>query len=349
MRDIPETIRNEQELETFLATPYPETVEMMKRIDGDIMVLGAGGKMGPSLARLAKRACREAGADKRIIGVSDVFDDKVRNDLDSDGIETIVCDLIDPTAVEKLPRATNIIYMVGRKFGEEGTEALTWVVNVVVPANVGRIFRDSRITAFSTGCVYRLESPESDGSVETDEPDPVGEYANSCLGRERSFEYCSREFSTPVLLFRLNYSIDLRYGVLVDIAQAVNEDRPVDLTVNAVNVIWQGDAINRALLSLELASVPAFPLNVTGPETLVVEAVAKEFGELLGKEVKFAGKDSGKAYLNNARRSIDIFGPPRVTAQTMIRWVVDWIRSGNPLLGKPTLFQITDGEYLAKK
>jgi len=349
MQNIPETIRNEEELEAFLATPYAATADMMKRLDGDIMVLGAGGKMGPSLTRLAKQACRDAGVDKRVIGVSDVFDEEVRKGLDSDGIETIVCDLIDPAAVEKLPRAKNIVFMAGRKFGDEGTEALTWVVNVVVPANVGRAFRDSRITAFSTGCVYRLESPESGGSVETDQPDPVGEYANSCLGRERSFEYCSRQFDTPVLLFRLNYSIDLRYGVLVDIAQAVHQERPVDITVNAVNVIWQGDAINRALLSLELASVPAFPLNVTGPETLVVKAVAREFGRLLGKDVKLAGTDSGKAYLNNARRSTDIFGPPRVPAATMVRWVADWIRSGNRLLGKPTLFQVTDGEYLAKK
>jgi len=223
------------------------------------------------------------------------------------------------------------------------------MVNVVVPANVARSFRESRIVAFSTGCVYALESPASGGSVETDAPAPVGEYANSCLGRERAFEYYSRENGTPVLLFRLNYSIDLRYGVLVDIAQAVFEERPVDISVNAANVIWQGDAVNRALLSLELASAPAVPLNVTGPETLVVDAVAKEFGARFGKDVRFAGVDSGKAYLNNALRSIEIFGPPRVDAATMIRWVADWIKRGNRLLGKPTLFQVTDGEYLARK
>lgn len=345
METIPESISSEEELNRFLATPYTELVQMMQRLDGDIMILGAGGKMGPSLAHLARRACREAGVTKKIIGVSDYFDVDERRSLEEDGVETIVADLMHPGEVESLPRVRNIIYMVGRKFGTEGTQGLTWMINVVVPANVARSFKDSRIVAFSTGCVYALTSPETGGSVETDPLDPVGEYSNSCLGRERTFEYYSFENKTPVLLFRLNYSVDLRYGVLVDIARNVYEEKPVDRAVNAVNVIWQGDANNRALLCLEHASSPPTPLNVTGPETLEVESVAREFGDLFGKDVRFTGTDLGKVYLSDARRSIELFGSPKVNAKTMIRWVADWIQQGRRLLGKPTLFQVTDGKF----
>lgn len=344
MDGIPDTIRSEEDLGEFLATPCRDLVAMMGRLDGDILILGAGGKMGPSLARLARRACREAAADKRVLAVSDVFADTDRRSLEQDDIETILCDLLDPERVRELPPVKNIIYMAGRKFGTEGAEGLTWMVNVVAPANVARTFPGSRIVAFSTGCVYPLVVP-SGGSVENDPPAPVGEYASSCLGRERAFEYYSAKNGTSVLLFRLNYAVDLRYGVLVDIARNVFEGRPVDLSVNAFNVIWQGDAVSRALLSLEHAAVPPMPLNVTGPEILVVEAVAKEFGARFGKDVVFAGADSGKAYLSNARLSIDLFGPPKVGAATMIRWVADWIRRGGPTLGKPTHFQVTDGRY----
>lgn len=345
MGKTPETIQSEAELNRLLATPYPELIEMMQRLDGDLMILGAGGKMGPSLAHLARRACREAGVSKRVIGVSNEYDANDRKSLEQDGVETVVADLIDPAQIERLPRVDNIIYMVGRKFGTEGTQGLTWLINVVVPANVARTFKDSRLVAFSTGCVYALTSPESGGSMETDPPAPVGEYSNSCLGRERAFEYYSRQNGTPVLLFRLNYSIDLRYGVLVDIGRNVYEGRPVDISVNAVNVIWQGDANNRALLCLEHTTSPPTPLNVTGPETLAVESVAREFSDLFGKDVRFTGTDLGKVYLSNTRRSIELFGPPNINAETMIRWVADWIQRGGRLLGKPTLFQVTDGKF----
>ena len=346
MSDLPEKFRNEEELDEFLSVPYPETVEMMRRIDGDIMILGAGGKIGPSLAAVAQRACRQAGVDKRIIGV-DVFPEKeAKERLEHAGVEAIPCDLMDIHAVEALPRVKNVVFMAGRKFGAVGSEPLTWMINVIVPGNVACTFRESRIVAFSTGCVFALVSPDSRGSMETDIPQPVGEYANSCLGRERIFEYFSDKYKTPVLLFRLNYAIDLRYGVLVDIARRVFTGEPVERSVGAVNFIWQGDAANLALLCLKHASSPAVALNVTGGETLRIEYLAEEFGKIFKKPVRYCGVDSGRAYLSNAARSIGLFGPPRVGTDAMLRWVAYWIQSGGAIMDKPTHFQVTDGKFL---
>jgi nucleoside-diphosphate-sugar epimerase len=338
----PETIRTEDELEAFLATPYPQTIEMMRRIGGDIIILGAGGKMGVSLANLAINACRLAGIKKRIIGVDVAIPEKLKRL----GMEVIKCDLLDPSQVNRLPLADNVIFMAGRKFGVKGSEELTWMINVIVPYNVGCRFAGSRIVAFSTGCVYPLVSADSGGCRETDPPDPVGEYASSCLGRERVFEYFSRHKSAPLLLFRLNYSIDLRYGVLLDIARKVFMGKPVDLSVSYTNCIWQGDAINRALLCLEHAAVPPAVLNVTGVEMLSVRDLAGKFAGLFGKKAQFCGKDSGKAYLSNASHSAELFGTPRVSAEQMVKWSADWIKNGGPTLDKPTHFQVTDGHFL---
>lgn len=349
MRALPTEIASEEELERVLAIPYSETVAMMRRLPGDLMLLGAGGKMGPSLAHLAINAVREAGVKKRVIAVSRFSDAAQCDGLERLGVVTIACDLFDVDALERLPHAENIIFMAGRKFGVVGDEPALWMTNAVVPGNVARIFRESNFVVFSTGCVYPLVAESTGGSVETDALDPVGEYSYSCVARERVFEHYSNKNGPRVLFFRLNYSIDLRYGVLVDIAQSVFERRPVDLTVSVANVIWQGDANNRALLCLEHTASPPAALNVTSPEILRVEDIARRFAEMFGVEAQFAGTDSGVAYLSNAGRSIEMFGPPRVSVEQMMEWIVDWIRQGNRLLGKPTHFSTTDGQFLDEK
>ncbi len=346
MYPVPGTIRDENHLGEVLAQPYSETVDLMRRLDGDLMVLGVGGKMGPSLARLAVRACREAGVSKAVTGVARFSEPGLREALERDGVRTVACDLSDADAVARLPRVRNVIFMAGRKFGLTGSEAQTWIMNVVVPANVARVFAGSRIVAFSTGCVYPLVAPGMPGCTEGVPPAPVGEYANSCLGRERVFEHFSRETNTPVLLYRLNYAIDMKYGVLADVAGRILRGQPVDLTVGSANVIWQGDANNRALLCLEHASVPAVPLNITGPETVTIRDLAAEFGRLLGRPVMFTGSDSGKAYLSDASRSTALFGPPRISVPVLVRWTADWLGRGGATLGKPTHFAVTDGQFL---
>lgn len=338
-------IRNEQQLEEALARPSAELVEMMRRLDGDVMLLGAGGKMGPSLARLARNAIHEAGVQKRVIAVSRFTDPAARGALERDGIEVIPADLTDPQQVAALPTVENVVYMLGRKFGESGSEGLTWIANVAAPHLVARHFAGSRIVAFSTGCVYPLTSPEAGLPSEQTPPEPVGDYAWSCLGREQVFATHAAQTNTPTLLYRLNYAVDLRYGVLVDIARDVLEGRPVDLTVSWFNCIWQGDANNRALLCLEHAAVPAFALNVTGPELLSTEETARRFGELLGKRVHFTGRDSGRAYLSEAAQSVELFGPPRVPAAQLIEMAALYIQEGGKLSGRPTKFQVTDGKF----
>lgn len=337
---------NENELEHLLSEPHPEVIDLMRRLDGDIMLLGVAGKVGPSLARLALRACEAAGVHKRVIGVARFSDPAQKAALEADGVETIVCDLSDAAQVAALPQVKNIIFLAGRKFGDVGSEPLTWIMNVIVPANVGQTFKDSRIIAYSTGCVYELLPAEASGSVETDPPAPVGEYANSCLGRERMFEYYSQKYGNPVLQFRLNYAVDLRYGVLPDIARAVWEDRPVNLAVPAFNCIWQGDNNNRTLLCLEHAASPAAIMNITGPEKLYTRDVAEEFGRLFDKPVSFIGEPGDRMFLNDASRSMELFGPPKVSAEELVRLCADWIRGGGRDLNKPTHFQVTDGQFL---
>ncbi|MBM3335965.1 epimerase, partial [Candidatus Sumerlaeota bacterium] len=261
---------------------------------------------------------------------------------------TIVCDLANVEDMARLPKVKNVIFMVGRKFGVAGSEHDTWVTNTVIAGNAAATFRESNIVAFSTGCVYPLVSPQTGGSVETDATIPVGEYGNSCLGRERVFQYFSARYGTHVLLFRLNYAIDMRYGVLLDIAQAVFSGEPVDMSVSTANVIWQGDANNRALLCLEHTANPPAALNVTGPELLYVKDLAAQFAKIFGVTVRFKGNNSGIAYLSNAARSIALFGPPRVSVEQMVQWIANWVRLGGRTLGKPTHFQVTDGQFLAK-
>ena len=344
MKTHPE-IRNEQELEEALARPSAELVDMMRRLPGDVMLLGAGGKMGPSMARLARNAIREAGTEKRVLAVSRYSNPDARRAVEETGAEAIAADLTQPEEVTALPRVENVIYMLGRKFGETGSEGLTWIANVAAPHLVARHFAGSRFVVFSTGCVYPLASPRQGLPTEGTPPEPVGEYAYSCLGREQVFAHHGAESGSPVLLYRLNYAVDLRYGVLVDIARDVLEGRPVDLTVSWFNCIWQGDANNRALLCLERARVRATPLNITGPELLSTEETARRFGELLGRKVEFVGSDSGQAYLSDASRSTSWFGPPQVGADELIEMVAAYIQAGGKLHGKPTKFQVTDGKF----
>ncbi len=340
------SFRTEEELDIALSQPYPETVAMMKRLKGDILILGVGGKMGPSLAMMAKRAVEEAGTHQCIIGVARFSETGIREKLNHAGIETIRCDLMDPQQVQALPDAENVIFMAGRKFGSVGSEPLTWMMNVIVPGIVAERYQKSNLLVFSTGCVYSLSTPESGGSKESDFPEPVGEYANSCLGRERIFQYYSEKHGTKVQLYRLNYSIDCRYGVLVDVARKIISNQPIDLGVSYVNIIWQGDACNRALLGLEHTGTPATILNITGPELLHIKDIAEQFGKLLGKEVHFTGKDNGAYYLSNASRSIELYGLPKIKPEQMIQWVADWINQGGNLLDKPTHFEVTNGQFL---
>lgn len=343
---LPHIITDEKELEAVLGMPYPALVKMMKNLDGDLIILGAGGKMGPSLARLALTATKRAGVNKRIIAVSRFSDEETRQSLEQDGIETIACDLNDPETIKELPDAKNIVFMAGRKFGERGSEPDLWVTNTIIPGYIARRYKNSRIIVFSTGCVYPMVPVKSKGCVETDAPNPIGEYGASCLGRERIFEYFSRTCSTPMVLFRLNYAIELRYGVLVDIAQRVLAGNPVDITVNAVNVIWEGDANNRALLCLEHATSPPFILNITGKKILSIENIARNFARLFDKPLTFTGTQSGVAYLSDARKSIELFGMPRVPVHTAIYWVAEWLKQRGRTFGKPTHFEVVDGDFL---
>ncbi len=345
MRIYPEKIVNEEQLEEILSRPMPETIEMFRKLEGDIIFLGIAGKIGPSLARMAKRACDEAGVKKRTIGVSRFSDVEERKQIESYGIETIQGDLLDKDFISGLPQVKNVFFLAGMKFGSLENLSMTWAVNTYVPALVAEHYKNSRIVAFSTGCVYPLVSVEKDGSLETDMPEPNGEYAQSCLGRERMFEYGSKKNNTPVALIRLNYAVELRYGVLVDIALKVKNNLPVDLAMGFFNGIWQGDVNNMVLRSLLQSSSPAWILNIAGSEILSVREVAKKFGELFGVEVNFIGKEAKTALLSNSKLAYKLYGKPTVSIDELIKWIANWLKEDKKLLGKPTHFEVRDGKY----
>jgi len=341
----PEEIHNEEELDDLLTRPSEALIHFMRTLDGDLMVLGVAGKMGLTLARLAFNAIRAAGVRRRVIGVSRFSSPQSRLELERVGVETIACDFLDRRAVDALPRCENVIFMAGRKFGTEQDKEQTWAANTIVPIHVAEHFTASRICAFSTGCVYPLVPAHGRGCREDDAPEPVGEYAMSCLGRERVFQHFSRTQGTPVCLLRLNYAIDLRYGVLHDIARSIAAGKPVNASVATFNVIWQGDANERAIRSLEVAASPARILNVTGPETLDLRDTAQKLGSCLQRPVTFSGEPGPLAYLNDASASLRLFGLPRVDVPRMIRWTAAWHRTGGRSLGKPTHFEVADGTY----
>ena len=345
MMDYLEKIVNEKQLEDLLSKPSAEAVEMFARIEGDIMFLGVAGKIGPSLARTAIRACNEAGVSKKFYGVSLFESDEQQKKIENLGIETIHGDLLNTEFINSLPDVKNVFFLAGMKFGSLDNLSLTWAVNSYLPALVVEKFKNSKIVAFSTGCVYQLVSVESGGSLETDNPEPVGEYAQSCLGRERMFEYGSIKNKTKVALIRLNYSVELRYGVLVDIATKVKNNQEIDLSMGYFNVIWQGDVNDVVLRSLEQCESPSRVLNITGPETLSVKEVADKFGELFGNEPKFVNEETKTALLSNSELAYSIFGRPKMPISQVIKWIASWISEDKKTLGKPTHYEVRDGKY----
>jgi nucleoside-diphosphate-sugar epimerase len=340
-----EHLTTDADLEDRLSTPIEADIACCRRLDGDVLVLGAAGKMGPSLVRRIIRASSAAGVRRRVFAASRFATSTGRDSLSAIGATVIVADLLDPDSVAALPDCPNVLFLAGRKFGSTDDTALTWAINTVVPVHVARRFPKARIVVFSTGNVYPFVSPESGGSVESDPPSPRGEYAQSCLGRERVFEYFSKHHGAPTLLFRLNYAVDLRYGVLVDIARAVKSGQPVDLTVSHMNVIWQGDANSYAFRALEGCTSPARVLNVTGPETLSVVDVAEFFGQRFGVRPAFRGTPCGTALLSNAEACHQWLGRPEVSAPELMGAVARWLEHGGATLEKPTRFEVTDGVF----
>jgi nucleoside-diphosphate-sugar epimerase len=345
MNNYPEKIENEKQLEELLSRPSAEVIEMFSRLDGDIMFLGVSGKIGQSLSLMAKRACDKANSKKRIIGVALFNNKEEQKKIEKDGIETFHGDLLDTKFLKSLPPVKNIFFLAGMKFGSVDNLGMTWAINSYLPALVADHFPGSRIVAFSTGCVYPLVPVKSGGSLETDNPVAIGEYAQSCLGRERMFEYGSIRNKTEVMLIRLNYSVEMRYGVLVDIAVKVINQKPVDLAMGYFNVIWQGDMNNYVLRSMEHVKSPANVLNITGAETLSVKEVALEFGKLLGMNPVFENKEAETALLSNSEQTFSLFGQPTVPISQVIKWIANWIKEDKGLLGKPTHFEVRDGKY----
>jgi nucleoside-diphosphate-sugar epimerase len=338
-------VATEQQLEDLLSEPSVADAEAMRALEGDLLILGVAGKMGPSLARRARKACQLAGVKKRITGVARFSIPGTREFLEERGVETITADLLDPEALAALPEAENVIFMTGRKFGSTGSEHLTWAMNVFLPGVAAERFRNARIVAFSSGNVYPLMPVLQGGATESTPPAPVGEYAQSALGRERMLEYFSSRYGTPVTILRLNYAIDLRYGVLLDVGQKVFERRQVDLSMGHANVIWQGDANSVCLRSFALCQSPPAILNLTGPEIISIRWLARRFGERFGIDPILEGTESDSALLNNAARCHRLFGYPSVTIEQMIEMVADWIGLGGATLNKPTHFETRDGRF----
>lgn len=333
------------DLEEILTRPQDALLEDLAQVDGDIVLIGCGGKIGPALARMARRGLDRLESKSRVIAVSRFSDGAIRQDLAAAGIETVVADLRDRTLIDDLPDAPNVIYLLGTKFGTTGDEAGTWATNAYVSALVGNRYAGSRLVVFSTGNVYPLVAIGSGGSTETSPTGPIGEYAQSCLARERLFEYSARRHLSPTVTLRLNYAIDLRYGVLTDIALAVRDGLPIDLAMGNVNVIWQGDVNEVALRALRVGDVPPRVLNLTGPETVSVRWLADRFAEHFDKAPRLVGQEAAEALLSNAATAHRLFGYPRVPLLQMVEWTAHWLKVGGRLLDRPTHFQERSGAF----
>ncbi len=332
-------------LEEQLTKPSAALIADMAKIEGDIMLLGIGGKMGVSMGKLAVAAIKEAGLTKRVIGVSRFSDQKSKQELEDAGIETIACDLLNDEQLQSLPEVKNIIYLAGFKFGSVGNEGFTWAMNAYLPGRVADKFKNSNIVAFSSGNVLPFVKVTSGGVSEETTPEPIGEYAQSTLGRERIFEYFAKKNQTPTLIYRLNYAVDFRYGVMMEIAKSVINGKEIDLRTENVNVIWQGDANEVALRSLLHCEAPAKMLNVTGPETLSIKWIANQFGQIFGIEPKFIYEAEGTALLNNASECHRLFGYPKVTVREIIDITATWLQQGGDEFGKETHFQERGGKF----
>lgn len=338
-------IKNTEELEEVLSRPTPGVVETMKALEGDVIVLGVGGKMGPTLARMAKRASEQAGVRRKIIGVSRFSTPRLAERLQSWGIETHSCDLLDRQGLGRLPDVPNVVFMAGMKFGTTGQESRTWAMNSFLPGLVSERYARSRIAVFSTGNVYGLTPLKAGGALEEDSVHPAGEYAMSCLGRERIFEHFSRTQGTPMSFLRLCYAVELRYGVLTDIARQVYGGETIQLGMGYVNAIWQRDANAMSLQSLQRASVPPLVVNITGPRPYSVRKVAEEFGVLFGKQAHFEGSEAEDALLANAQKALRLFGEPSTESGEMFRWIADWVARGGEAWSKPTHYDNRAGDF----
>lgn len=340
-QSLPDLIRSEEELEELVSRPTQGLVEDLAEVEGDIIVLGVAGKVGPSLARMAKRAA----PDKRVIGVSRFSEAGSREALERFDIETIKCDLLDAAAVAELPKAPNVVYMAGKKFGTNDDPSFAWAMNTTVPATVASVFRASRIVAFSTLCVYPFGVVAHNGWDERVEPRPVGDYANSCVGRERAFQYGSAVYGTAGRLARLNYAIDLRYGVLHDIASWVHNGEPIPIATGHASVIWQGDANAQILRCLKHTTVPTSPINIGGPEQASVRAIAEAFGDKFGRKPIYEGEEQPTGWVNSTFQAQRLFGYPTVPLARMIDWVAHWVENDMPKYGKPTRYEVRDGLF----
>lgn len=343
--NLPDRIETEDALDDVMTAPKSVLQEFIKSVSSPLVILGAGGKMGPTLAVLAKRAADATGHPLDVVAVSRYSDSRARDWLEARGVKTISADLMKRESLTGLPDARNLIYLVGLKFGTSQTPSMTWAINTLVPANVAERYAGSRIAALSTGNVYPLSSVNGPGSSESVEMTPVGEYANSCVARERIFEYFSRRDDTPVTLVRLSYAVDLRYGVLVDIARKVFYDQPLDVSMGYLNCIWQGDANAMIIQSFALATSPPFVLNLTGVDRVSVRAVAERFGAIINRAVHIIGLEAETALLSDTARLQEQLGSPETPLDTMIQWTAHWIMNNGRLLNKPTHFEVRDGAY----
>lgn len=343
MTDLPKTDR---EIEQRLSTPTTGAIDAVAQLAGHFMVLGVGGKMGTTTAVMLRRALDAAGhRDPVVTGVSRFSRPEARVELEAHGVRTLPCDLADPAQVASLPQAENILYLAGQKFGTDSAPELTWIQNTYVPALVARHFRDARIVVFSTGCVYPFVPTDGPGASEDMPLAFIGEYASTCVGRERIFSHYAREFGTPQLMFRLNYSVEYRYGVLVDIAQKVFSGEPVDVTTGWLNCIWQSDACARAIQCLLHTTSPARALNITGAEKLRVKSLAEEFGSRFGRPARFVGEEARTAWLSDATESFRLLGPVQMPLTLMLDHITEYVRAGGHLLGKPTHFESRSGQF----
>jgi len=330
-----------RELEDLLSQPTETACEVLGGMEGDIVVLGAGGKMGPTLAMMLRKAAPQ----KHIYAVSRFSDPNAKARIETHGVETITADLLDESVYARLPDVPNVFYLAGMKFGATGNQPLTWAMNVHLPALVAQHYKNARIVALSTGNVYPFVDPPSGGAREEDLPRPVGEYAQSCLGRERMFQYFSQVHGTPATLIRLNYANEPRYGIIVDLTRKILNDTPLDVTMGAVNLIWQGDANNYIISALKLAASPPAILNVTGPETIAIRDLASRIGKVLGKPPTFVSREAQTALLSNASRCFDTFGPPATRLEEMIEWIAHWVAAGKEVLNRPTKYDVRDGKF----